>query len=124
MTTQTGTVTRKLATAARAYFIACAALVGFALSYTLPIYAQLPHHFYDPVNRRWRLAVRLGPIPMGYVGQIVWGVAGALIAGGIASIIVARLRQEPSERAYGLWAAWALSALVLVGAYFTWNNWP
>ena len=108
----------------RSFFAACAALIGFALAYALPIYARLPHHFYDPIARRWMLARSAGPIPMGYVGQIVWGVAGALVAGGACAIIVARLRHEPTERAYGLWGAWALSALVLVGAYFTWNNWP
>jgi hypothetical protein len=110
--------------AARAYFIACAALIGFTLLYTLPVYAQLPRTFYDPVARRWQWAANLGPIPMGYVGQIIWGVAGALVAGGVAGLIVSRLRREPSERAYGLWAAWTLTAIAIVGAYFTWNNWP
>lgn len=110
--------------ASRAYFIACGAVIGFALTYTLPIYAQLPHHFYDPVARRWQWARNLGPIPMGYVGQIVWGIAGALVAAGVAGLIVSRRTREPSERAYGLWAAWALTALAIVGAYFTWNNWP
>ena len=110
--------------AARAYFVACGALIGFALTYTLPIYAQLPRTIYDPVARRWQWATNLGPIPMGYVGQIVWGVAGALIAGGLAGLVVSRMRREPSERAYGLWAAWALTAIAIVCAYFTWNNWP
>ena len=110
--------------AARVYFMTCAALVGFALAYALPIYARLPHHNYDPVARRWAWAVNLGPIPMGYVGQIVWGIAGALISGGVAGVALSRFRGEPSERAYGLWAAWSLTALLLVMAYFTWNNWP
>jgi len=109
---------------ARAYFMSCAALIGFALAYTLPIYARLPRTIYDPVARRWAWAVNLGPIPMGYLGQIIWGLAGALIGAGVAGLVLARLKREPSERAYALWAAWALTAVVIVGGYFTWNNWP
>jgi hypothetical protein len=107
----------------RTYFASCAALIGFALAYALPIYAHLPHHYYDPVAHRWAWATNLGPIPMGYVGQIGWGVAGALIAAGLALAITAR-RGEPSERAHALWAAWSLTAVAIVIAYFTWNNWP
>jgi hypothetical protein len=113
-----------MTSAARAYFAGCAALIGFALAYALPIYAGLPNSFYDPVARRWAFAVRMGPIPMGYVGQMVWGVAGALVAAGVAAALCSRVSREPSERAWGLWGAWALTAVVVVLAYFTWNNWP
>ena len=110
--------------ASRVFFAACAAIVGFALAYTLPIYARLPRTFYDPVARRWQWASNLGPIPMGYVGQILWGVGGAIVCALVAIAITARMSKEPSERAFGLWTAWALTALGIVLAYFTWNNWP
>jgi hypothetical protein len=113
-----------MSAAARAYFTGCAALIGFAIAYALPIYAQLPHTFYDPVAHRWAWAVHLGPIPMGYIGQIVYGAAGALIAGGVGGLVTSRLRREPGERAWALAAAWALTAVLIVAAYFTWNNWP
>jgi hypothetical protein len=109
---------------ARAYFAGCAAVIGFALAYTLPIYARLPRTFYDPVARRWHWTAGLGPIPMGYVGQIVWGIGGGALCAFLALGVVGRLRREPSDRAYGLFAAWSLTALVIVIAYFTWNNWP
>lgn len=109
---------------ARVYFPGCAGLIGFVLAYTLPIYARLPRTFYDPVARRWHWSAGLGPIPMGYVGQILWGIGGGTLSAAVAAMIVSRLRREPSERAYGLWAAWALTALGIVIAYFTWNNWP
>ncbi len=108
----------------RVYAGACAALVGFALSYALPIYAHLPHTYYDPVARRWTWAANMTPIPMGYLGQIIWGVGGALVAAGVAMAIVARRKTPLSERAFVLGAAWALSALLIVAGYFTWNNWP
>jgi hypothetical protein len=110
--------------AARAYFSGCVALIGFALTYALPIYARLPNTFYDPVAHRWALAVSLGPIPMGYFGQLAWGVAGALIAGGAARLVLGRVTREPSDRAFVLWGAWALTAVGIVLAYFAWNNWP
>jgi hypothetical protein len=109
---------------ARAYFVGCAALLGFALGYALPIYAHLPKPFYDPVARRWIMAVSLGPIPMGYVGQIVWGGGAALVASAIAWMTLSRSSREPSDSTYGLFAAWTLTALGIVAAYFTWNNWP
>jgi hypothetical protein len=109
--------------AARAYVAGCAALIGFSLGYALPIYARLPHLFYDPIERRWALAGTLGPIPMGYVGQLAWGAGGALIAFVVARLL-ARQRTDYSERAYVLWGAWALTAVAIVIGYFTWNNWP
>jgi hypothetical protein len=109
---------------ARAYFVGCAAIMGFALAYVLPLYAQLPHHFYDPMARRWVWASSLGPLPMGYVGQLAWGVGGAALTAALAGLTVTRMRREPSERAYALFAAWSLTALLVAVAYFTWQNWP
>lgn len=109
---------------ARIHFAACAAVIGFAIFYTLPIYARLPRSYYDPVNHRWFFAANSTPIPMGYVGQIVWGIAGALVAAGATLVVTARLKKEPSERAFVLATAWALTAVVIVIGYFTWNNWP
>ena len=111
----------------RVYYAACAALVGFALTYTLPIYAHVPHTYYDPVARRWFFAANATPLPMGYIGQIIWGIAGALIAAGVTMMVTARRRSStegPSERGAALGAAWALTAVAIVIGYFTWNNWP
>jgi hypothetical protein len=108
---------------ARVYLGTAAGLIGFSLFYTLPIYARLPRTFYDPVARRWFFAAGATPIPMGYVGQLIWAVAGALMAAG-ATMMVAGRKQDAGERACILGAAWALSALVIMVGYFTWNNWP
>ena len=98
--------------------------IGFVLAYTLPIYARLPRPFYDPVARRWFFAASAPPIPMGYVGQIAWGLVGALVGAGLALALSRRQRSAPSERAFALGAAWTLTAMVIVLGYFTWNNWP
>jgi hypothetical protein len=108
----------------RVYTAVCSALIGFALFYTLPIYARLPRSFYDPVNRRWFFAANATPIPMGYVGMIVWGIAGALICGGVAMVLGSRRKNAPGDRLFSLGAAWTLTAIAIVIGYFTWNNWP
>lgn len=105
-----------------AYLVACAALIGAALGYALPSFTHLPSLFYDPLARSFFVGGRTGSIPMGYYGQILWGAAGALVAG--ALVAVAYRRREPSDTAVGLAAAWAVTAVCLVGIYFTWNNWP
>ena len=79
------------------YFSGCAALIGFALAYALPIYARLPKPFYDPIARRWAIAAAMGPLPMGYVGQLAWGVGGALVGGALAVAVMSRLRSEPGH---------------------------
>jgi hypothetical protein len=105
------------------YFATCAAVIGFALCYALPIYARLQRPYYDPIMRRWFIADHAPPIPMGYLGQIAWAVAGALVAGGVAWALTSG-RRAPTARAHTLAAAWALTAIAIVVAYFTWNNWP
>ena len=105
------------------YFGACAACIGFAIFYALPIYARLTRPYYDPIARSWFLADHAPPLPMGYVGQLLWALAGALVCGGVAYALTAGKR-VPSARAHALAAAWALTAIAIVVAYFTWNNWP
>ena len=106
------------------FYGVCAAIVGYAIMYTLPIYARLPRTFYDPLARRWFVASNAPPVPMGYYGQIVWGIAGALIAGGVTMMATSRIKSAPSERAFALGAAWTLTTIAIVLGYFTWNNWP
>jgi hypothetical protein len=109
--------------APRAYLAGCAAIIGFALGYALPAFGRLANLYYDPIARRFLVGARPGPLPMGYLGQVLWG-AGCALAGAGATWAVVGRRRAPSESSLGLAAAWALTALVLVGAYFTWNNWP
>jgi hypothetical protein len=105
----------------RVFFAACAGLIGYALFYALPIYARLPRPFYDPLARHWFIASSSTPIPMGYLGQILWASTGALVSGGAAFAIA---RHPPSARGWTLGAAWTLTMIAIVLGYFTWNNWP
>ena len=107
---------------ARVGFALCAAAIFFALGYALPAFAQLPNLFYDPIARGFSFGARPGPLPMGYLGQILYGLVAGLTAGGVT--LFAARRRPASDEAIRLATAWTLAALVLVGAYFTWNNWP
>jgi hypothetical protein len=109
---------------ARIYFAGCAALIAYALCYALPIYARLPRPFYDPIGHRWLFTAAAGPIPMGYVGQILYGAIAALAAAALTQLVCRRVRSQPSSETFGLFAAWTLTVVGIVGGYFTWNNWP
>ena len=106
------------------YLAGCAAAIGAALGYALPAYAHLPNLYYDPIARRFLFGGRPGAIPMGYYGQLLYALAAAILCSAATYAIASRRRQPISVRAVGLAAAWALTALGLVAAYFTWNNWP
>jgi hypothetical protein len=108
---------------ARVHAAACLGAIGFALGYALPAYARLANLFYDPVARRFFVASRPGPVPMGYWGQGLYAVAGGLLGVALGGVLGLR-RREPSSSTIGLLGAWALTAMTLVAAYFTWNNWP
>ena len=106
------------------YAAGCAAAIGGALGYALPAYAHLPNLYYDPIARRFLFGGRPGAIPMGYYGQLVYALASALLCSAATYALVARRKQPAGSQSIGLAAAWALTALGLVAAYFTWNNWP
>lgn len=114
----------KPAAPGRGALVAAAAAIGYALGYALPAYAHLPNLYYDPVARRFLFGPRPGPVPMGYYGQVVYGVAIALLAAAVTAVASRARGRPPTERGLGLATAWALTALALVAAYFTWNNWP
>jgi hypothetical protein len=107
----------------RAYFASCVALCTAALAYLLPVYARLPRPIYDPVARHWTLDRSVGAVPIGYYGQISYALVLGALAFALTSLVTRALR-EPTERGYGLWAAWSLTALGVVLAWFAWNNWP
>jgi hypothetical protein len=110
---------------ARLYAAVCAAVIGYCLAYGAAEYAKLPRPLYDPVHRVVSVTRRPPPgfaITMGYFGQIVWGIAGGLVAAALGWLAGPRLLRRGD--AFALWAGWALLALLVVGAFFTYANWP
>ncbi len=109
----------------RTYLVACSAVIGFALAYALCDFAGWPRAIYAPLEG----AVRLERPPVGknevsYLGVVAWGAGGALVAGLLAFALSRALRRPLSSRLCRLLGAWALTAVLLAGAFHTWSLWP
>jgi len=114
-----------MATWQRTYAAACAAMIGFAISYTMSDYGHWPRFTYFPYERQWRVVSTVpGPVPMNYLGTVAWGLSGAVVAAGLVWLASCWWRRELSKRALHMLGGWALLAFVYAGAYFTWNLWP
>lgn len=110
-------------TGERAYLVGAGAVIGFALAYALPIVAGWPLAIYEPLAHRFSLGLPAGGVTLGYFGQVLWGLFGGLMGAGMG--FGAAWRSKPPTEASSILAgAWALTAFVLAGAYFTWLNWP
>jgi len=109
----------------RTYVVACAAVIGFALAYALCDYAGWPRAVYAPLEG----AVHLEPPPIGrnevgYLGVVAWGAGGAALAA-LLAFGFGRVAGRPlSSRALRILGAWALTAVLLAGAFHTWSLWP
>ncbi|HMG20979.1 MAG TPA: hypothetical protein VK607_06665 [Kofleriaceae bacterium] len=107
----------------RAYVIATCAIIGGAFAYAACDWGHWPHLVYLPLHGRLALGATT-PLAIHYVGLVAWGAGGAC-AGAVVGAVVCRARPRPwSPRTYQLFGAWAITALVLAGGYFTWNLWP
>jgi hypothetical protein len=108
----------------RVTLAACAGVIAYMLAYVGTDFAGVPHLYYFPHERTWRLADRIAGLPMGYVGLWLWATIAAVLLGA-ATYLGLRWRRRPvSDRALALWLAWVLTAVVLAIAYYTWHNWP
>lgn len=109
----------------RTYLVACAAVIGFALAYALCDYASWPRAVYAPLEGE----VRMEPPPIGrnevgYLGMVAWGAGGALVAGLLGFAAGRLLRRPLPDRWLRVIGAWALTAVLLAGAFHTWSLWP
>jgi hypothetical protein len=109
----------------RIYLVVCAAVIGYALAYTVCDYAPWPRLTYFPDRRAWELLDRpSSPVPMNYVGTVAWGIGGACVGALLGWATGAALRRELPQRWITLAGAWALTAAGMAGAYYLWNLWP
>src|SRR6266705_96435 len=107
----------------RVYLTACAAVIAYALAYAGVDYGKVPHLYHHQLEHRFALGVRVPGLPSGYVGQWLWALAAALVVAAATWALPGRRRAAVSERALGLAAAWAATALALAVGYFVWNDW-
>lgn len=107
----------------RAYVIAMCAVIGGAFAYAACDWGRWPHLTYLPMSGTLTMAAT-DEVAIHYVGFVAWGIGGAC-TGALLGALACRLvpRRWP-VRGYQLLGAWAVTAIVLAGSYFTWSLWP
>ena len=110
----------------RTYLAACAAVIGFAMAYTLCEYALWPRLIYAPVEGVWLMGrPPVGREEVGYLGLVLWGAGGAAVAWTATQLVTRLLVRRPaSTRLLRLFGGWAITAVFLAGAFYTWSLWP
>ena len=109
----------------RAYLATCAALCGFAMSYGVCEYAGWRRLIYAPIGDGWRLGYPpIGRDELGYFGLLAWGLGGALLSAAITLAICLAIRRPIADGVLRLAGAWAVTAVVLTGGFYTWGLWP
>jgi hypothetical protein len=108
----------------RRYLTVCAAVIGYCIGYVLCDFASWPRLTYAPLDHAFRMTESPGPLESNYIGIVLWGVSGALLAGGIVAVATKYVRRPLSATWNNLAAAWAFTAFGYAGLYYTWGLWP
>jgi hypothetical protein len=108
----------------RAYLIATCAIIGGAFAYAACEWGRWPRLIYAPLAGGVTLDTATSPTAMAYLGIVAWGIGGAGCGALVGAAIAAAVRRPLSDRWIQLFGAWAITALLLAGLYFTWGLWP
>src|SRR5262245_28740552 len=107
----------------RAYVIAMCAIIGGAFAYAACEWGGWPRVRYLPLQREVTLDAAPG-VSVVYLGLVAWGLGG-MVCGALAGAALCRIAPRPwSDRTLRLFGAWAVTAILLAGGYFTWGLWP
>jgi hypothetical protein len=107
----------------RAYVIAMSAVIGGAFAYAACDWGGWRHLIYLPLSG----ALVLQPtsaIAIHYFGFIAWGIGGACTGALVGVGLCTAVRRPWPVRVYRLFGAWAITAILLSGSYYTWSLWP
>ena len=108
----------------RAYVVATCALIGGAFAYAACDWGRWPRLTYLPLSGELTLSPPPGALAITYLGVVAWGfgglVCGALVGAGLCAIV----KRTWPDRVLLLFGAWAITAILLAGGYYTWNLWP
>lgn len=107
----------------RAYVIAMCAIIGAAFAYAACEWGQWPRLLYLPLQEALTFE-RSQAISIFYLGLVLWGLGG-LVLGALVGAVLCKIfpRPWPTQR-LRLFGAWAITAILLAGCYFTWALWP
>jgi hypothetical protein len=108
----------------RAYVIAMCAVIAGAFAYAASDWGSWPRLTYLPISGELVLHAPASALGMVYLGTVAWGLGGAACGGLVGAIACALWKRPLPDRVVLLAGAWAITALVLAGGYFTWSEWP
>lgn len=111
----------------RAFVLAACALIGGALAYVACDWGHWPRLTLLPVTSEITSNSAPGSLAISYFGIFAWGIGGAgcgVVVGALLCLPATFGRSAWSDRSLQLFGAWAITAIVLAGGYYTWNLWP
>ncbi len=108
----------------RVYVLATCAVIAAALSFAASDWGQWPHLTYLPLSGSFVMHAPPGALAITYLGSIAWAVGGAAVGVLIGATLCAIAKKPWPDRVLRLFGAWAITAILLAGAYETWNLWP
>lgn len=108
----------------RAYVIAICAVIGAAFAYAASDWGQWPRLTYLPISGEVVMRAPAGAIAIVYLGTVAWGLGGGACGALVGVIACAVWRRPLPDRALLLAGAWAITAILLAGSYYTWSLYP
>ena len=111
----------------RAFVIAACAVIGGAFAYAACDWGQWPKLAILPATGELTMHPPAGTLAMSYLGTVAWGAGGAATGALVGAVLCLPrvLGRKPwSDRVLQLFGAWSITAVILTGAYYTWNLWP
>ncbi|MEO8845672.1 MAG: hypothetical protein ABI591_04555 [Kofleriaceae bacterium] len=108
----------------RAFVIAACALIGAGFTYAACDWGQWPRISYLPISGDVVMKAPPGSVVMTYFGIVAWGLGGAICGSLIGAMACAVIKKPLPDRALQLAGAWAITAILLAGSYYTWTLWP
>lgn len=108
----------------RAYVIAMCAIIGGAFAYAACDWGRWPRLTYFPFREAIELSTATSPTAMIYLGLVAWGLGGTACGALVGAGLLAAVPRPWPDRVLHLFGAWAITAILLAGGYFTWSLWP
>lgn len=115
-------MTQQMSRAHRAYVIAMCAIIGGAFAYAACDWGRWPHLTYLPLSGTVVLGSTTA-VAIHYPGFVAWGTGGACVGAVVGAVACRAVPRAWPAPVYRLLGAWAITAIVLAGGYFTWSLW-
>jgi len=107
----------------RAFVIAMCAIIGGMFAYAACEWGRWPRLLYVPLRGEFTFE-RTPAITIVYMGIVLWGLAGFL-TGALVGAVLSKIFPRPwPDTVLRLFGAWAITAILLAGGFFTWSLWP